>query len=154
MNDYTKNISQSIFTPGVHKTIKLGKRFSENRQVLKNIIDNSEKKLYESKVEGFSGKVFGPIGEKHFMKFDTRNDQLSLRAKSNFRQSLDKLKINEKTKSVANIGSGIVYSEPLHQRQIPVKSERKSVNLVQKLQKRKKLALVSNEIKNERFKKE
>jgi len=40
MNDYTKNISQSIFTPGVHKDVRVSTRFSKSKEILKNIVDN------------------------------------------------------------------------------------------------------------------
>ena len=68
MNDYTKNISQSIFTPGVYqnqnrlKTVKLSKNFKKTDQ-RKSAFEN-QKYLLED-VKGMRATVQGRIGEKH-----------------------------------------------------------------------------------------
>ena len=67
MNDYTKNISQSIFTPGVHKIPKTVK--------LQNLFANSSYKgqvpgkLYTEKIKGEDAVVQGNIGEKHIVYY-------------------------------------------------------------------------------------
>ncbi len=63
MNDYTKNISESIFTPGVHKlpkTIKLQSLFSKN----KILNDRKPGKLFLTDLKGMQVEVTGKIGEK------------------------------------------------------------------------------------------
>ena len=70
MNDYTKNISQSIFTPGVipqkqklAQTVKLNSLFGQGKGT------NIKKLIYENQKEGLKGQVFGTIGAKT-LKFD------------------------------------------------------------------------------------
>lgn len=64
MNDYTKNISQCIFTPGVHKDVKLGRRFTKSKDKIRGIVDCSQAKQYQTKPHGFVGRVYGSLGEK------------------------------------------------------------------------------------------
>lgn len=70
MNDYTKNISQSIFTPGVYKVDqKIEKSLSKfaqtrGRNPISNVSTKNYKTLFTRDVKGMKGTVRGPLGEK------------------------------------------------------------------------------------------
>lgn len=67
MNDYTKNISSSVWSPGLYintkklDTIKTHHRFRSS--AIKSKFENT--KHIEQPIEGFRGKVEGRIGEKY-----------------------------------------------------------------------------------------
>ena len=75
MNDYTKNISQSIFTPGIYNANqnaeKLLRSFAERRGVdpdggwTSTINTDSYKNLFHKQVTGTTGKFSGKLGEKY-----------------------------------------------------------------------------------------
>lgn len=67
MNDYTKNISSSVWSPGIYvnnyklDTIKTKHRFKSN--AVRSKFENS--KYIEQPIEGFRCRVDGKIGEKY-----------------------------------------------------------------------------------------
>ena len=75
MNDYTKNISQSIFTPGVHhvptKTNVLRSHFAKTKQGTGKL-DNSTNRLFDTNTKGLGVNVAGKIGAKYLALFDGR----------------------------------------------------------------------------------
>ena len=75
MNDYTKNISQSIFTPGVHhvpvKTQTLRSHFARTKEGTGQL-DNSKQRLFDTSTKGMGVSVAGRIGAKYLALFDGR----------------------------------------------------------------------------------
>lgn len=76
MNDYTKNISSSCWSPGLYvdqrKLVTINDKYDKNRtRKVRSKFENS--KPIEQSVKGFPGKVQGKIGEK-FMTIDTTTE--------------------------------------------------------------------------------
>lgn len=75
MNDYTKNISQSIFTPGVHpmpKTELIKSVFNKS----KNNNQSKPGKLYSTNFKGEDLVVTGTLGQKkqHYFRTAKKSD--------------------------------------------------------------------------------
>ena len=74
MNDYTKNISSSVWSPGIFinnnklDTLQTKHRFSKN--AVQSKFEHS--KYLEQPIEGFRGRVEGKIGEKQLIIQNTR----------------------------------------------------------------------------------
>ena len=72
MNDYTKNISQSIFTPGVYHVDKQIENMQRTYAVSRGrnpdgqmtVPTKNYKTLYTRDVKGMKGTVSGALGEK------------------------------------------------------------------------------------------
>lgn len=80
MNDYTKNISQSIFTPGVYKVDgrieELQRTFAERRGYdphgQDTIPTGTYKRLYTKDEDGMGATVTGRLGEKYVKRSNNR----------------------------------------------------------------------------------
>jgi hypothetical protein len=66
MNDYTKNISSSVWSPGIyindHKLNTLNKKYGKIPGKVKSKFEDA--KYLEQHVQGMNGKVEGKLGEK------------------------------------------------------------------------------------------
>ena len=76
MNDYTKNISQSIFTPGIHQVPVKGPQslrshFKRTKQGT-GTLDGSQGQLFDTNPQGLACGVAGKIGAKYLSLVDAR----------------------------------------------------------------------------------
>lgn len=74
MNDYTKNISQSIFTPGIHQVPTKGPQalrshFKRTKQGT-GTLDGSQGRLFDTNPRGVACGVAGKIGAKYLSLVD------------------------------------------------------------------------------------